>query len=127
MPDLSYLSAIAQMDPRIKAAGRLHTSLVFVSLVSTANTILLTAPDGATLFLWALEVMNQNATAARLQLGTGASLTQVIPTIGPFLTDLADTVYFPLPEFESTIYVTSSVGAADPNDVQVKAYALAMG
>ena len=127
MPDTSYLSAIAQMDPRIRAAGRLHTSLVYVSLVTTNNTVLLTAPDGTTLFLWALEVYNRNATQAVLSIGTGAALVQVIPRQGPFLTDFSETVYFPLVEFESTIYVTSTVGAADPNDVQVKAYALAMG
>jgi hypothetical protein len=29
--------------------------------------------------------------------------------------------------FESDIYVTSSVGAAAPNDIEVKAFAIAVG
>ena len=36
-------------------------------------------------------------------------------------------IWMPLHEFETDIYVTSSAGAAATDEVQVKAYAIAVG
>ena len=124
---LGDAAALMAMDPRIRTSGRLHSSLVHVSLTSTANTLLLTAPDGATLWLYAIWVYNRNSANVNLTLGTGSTLTQVVPQLGPFLTNFNDIVVLPPSEFESDIYVTSSAGAAASSDVLVKAYTMAVG
>ena len=127
MSDLSAVVALLQLDPRVRAHGRLHSSLAYVSLTGTSNTALLTVPDGATLLLFALEVFNRNAATVYLSVGTGSSLTQLLPRQGPFLTNFHVVVPLPPTEFQTDIYVTSSAGAAATSDVHVKAYAVAIG
>ena len=124
--DVAMINSLIAMDSRLRT-GFIHSSLNEVHLVDTANTLLLTAPDGHTLHLFCLMVYNRNATAVALTLGTGAALTQRVPRLGPFLTTYLDLVWLPFLVFESDIYVTSSAGAAAPTDVEVKAIAVAVG
>ena len=122
----AMLNSIAGLDARIRT-GYVHSSLSHVSLTSTDNTLLLTAPDGHTLFLFALWVYNRNSANVNLALGTGSTLTQRVPHLGPFLTNFSEVVTVPFAHFESDIYVTSSAGAAANSDVLVKAFAIAVG
>ena len=127
MPNVeAMINSIAGIDTRIRG-GYVHTSLSHVSLTGTDNTLLLTAPDGHTLFLYALWVYNRNSANVNLAIGTGSSLTQRVPHLGPFLTNFSDIVPIPLAQFETDIYVTSSAGAAAASDVLVKAFAIAVG
>ena len=125
--DESMISSLISLDSRLRERGRLHSSLGYVSLVDTANTLLLTAPTGHTLWLIALSVYNRNSAAVNLQVGTGATLTQRDPRYGPFITNYQTMLWLPPHEYESDIYVTSSAGAASPSEVQVKAFAIAVG
>ncbi len=118
---------LANIDSRIRESGRLVQSVSYVSLVDTANTLLLTTPTGATLYLYALWVHNRVASTITLAVGTGATLTQRVPRLGPFVTGYHDIFEIPLAHFESDIYVTSSAGGASPLEVQVKAFAIAVG
>ena len=123
----AIINSLIAMDPVLRSSGRLHSSLSPVSVTGTSNTLLLTAPTGATLYLYCLQVYNNNATNVTLQLGTGSSLTERIPMLGPFITDFHYFEYLPLPRFEGDIYVTSSAGASADDDVELKAYAIAVG
>jgi len=125
--DASIINSLVSLDPILRNSGRLHSSLSPVSLVDTSNTLLLTAPTGATLYLYAIQVYNNNATNVTLSIGTGASLTERIPMMGPFITDFHYMEYIPLARFEGDIYITSSAGSAADDDVEVKAYAIAVG
>lgn len=125
--DAAMINGLLALDPRIRDNGRLHHSLTYVSVVSTANTVLLTAPTGATLWLFALMVHNRNAASTFLSIGTGAVLTQVLPRLGPFLQNFHDIVWIPPTHFEGTIYITASAAAAATNDVHVMGYAIAVG
>jgi len=121
------IASLIALDPATRLFGSLHTSLNYVSIVGTDNTLVLTAPTGGTLRAYAIWVHNRNAAAVTLTMGTGATLTQRVPLLGPFLTGFSDIVPLPLCHFESSIYITSSAGAAAPNDVQVQVFAIAVG
>jgi len=123
----SILAGLAAADGRVRASGRLHQPLAYVSITGTSNTLVLTLPDGATAYLIGLLVFNRNTSSAVLRIGTGSTLTQVMPRLGPFLTDYSEEADFPPTHFESDIYITSTVGAADPNDVQVLPIAVVIG
>ena len=126
--EFAQVQSLIALDPRIRNTGRLHSNQSYVSLVNTNNTILLVPPTGATLLLYGLWVHNRNVAAVTLALGTGAVLVQTVPLLGPFLSGFTGIdVWLPLPEFVTTIYVTSTAGAAAPNDTQVKAFAIAVG
>lgn len=120
------MQAMAALDARVRHAGRLHTSLTSVSLTSTSNATLLTAPDSATLILFAIWVYNRNAANVNLIL-TNSSGTQIAPQLGPFLTDYHDIIELPPTEVEGDVNITPSAAAAASNDVLVKAYAVAIG
>lgn len=81
--DAATVNSLMSLDPRIRNAGRIHSGPGYVSLSSTSNTLLLTLPDGATAYLYCLQVFNRNASSVELQIGTGSTLTQRIPRLGP--------------------------------------------
>ena len=125
--DSSIVNSLISLDPILRNSGRIHSSLTPVSLTGTSNTLLLTAPTGATLYLYCLMVYNNNATNVSLSIGTGASLTERMVRTGPYITDFHYTEWFPLVRFEGDIYVTSSAGSAADDDVEVQAFANAVG
>lgn len=125
--DASFINSLVSLDPILRNSGRLHSSLTPVSLTGTSNTLLLTAPTGATLYLFSLTVYNNNATNVSLSIGTGASLTERMVRLGPFITDFHYIEWLPLIRFESDIYVTSSAGAAADDDIEIMAHAIAVG
>ena len=125
--DASFINSLVSLDPILRNSGRLHSSLTPVSLTGTSNTLLLTAPTGATLYLYCITVYNNNATNVSLSIGTGASLTERMVRLGPFLTAFHSVEWLPLIRFESDVYVTSSAGAAADLDVEIMAHAIAVG
>ena len=125
--DASIINSLVSLDPVLRNSGRIHSSLTPVSLTGTSNTLLLTAPTGATLYLYCLMVYNNNATNVSLSIGTGASLTERMVRTGPYITDFHYTEWFPLVRVEGDIYVTSSAGASADDDVEVQAFAIAVG
>ena len=125
--DGSFINSLVSLDPILRNSGRLHSSLTPVSLTGTSNTVLLTAPTGATLYLFCLTVYNNNATNVSLSVGTGASLTERMVRLGPFITDFHYVEWLPLIRFESDIYVTSSAGSTADDDVEIMAHAIAVG
>ena len=125
--DASIINSLVSLDPVLRNSGRIHSSLTPVSLTGTSNTLLLTEPTGATLYLYCLMVYNNNATNVSLSIGTGASLTERMVRTGPYITDVHYTEWFPLVRFEGDIYVTSSAGASADDDVEVQAFAIAVG
>ena len=117
--DGATINSLVSLDPILRNSGRLHSSLTPVSLTSTSNTLLLTAPTGATLYLYCLMVYNNNATNISLSIGTGASLTERMVRTGPYITDFHYTEWFPLIRFEGDIYVTASAASAADDDCEV--------
>jgi hypothetical protein len=125
--DASFINSLVSLDPILRNSGRIHSSLTPVSLTGTSNTLLLTAPTGATLYLYCLMVYNNNGTNVSLSIGTGSSLTERMVRTGPYITDFHYTEWFPLVRFEGDIYVTSSAGSAADDDVELQAFAIAVG
>ena len=125
--DASFINSLVSLDPILRNSGRLHSSLTPVSLTGTSNTLLLTAPTGATLYLYCLTVYNNNATNVSLSIGTGASLTERMVRLGPFITDFHYVEWLPLIRFAGDIYCTSSAGSAADDDVEIMAHAIAVG
>tara|TARA_Y100000310_G_scaffold167483_1_gene167245 strand:- start:762 stop:1145 length:384 start_codon:yes stop_codon:yes gene_type:complete len=125
--DGSIINSLVSLDPILRNSGRIHSSLTPVSLTDTNNTLLLTAPTGATLYLYCLMVYNNNASNISLSIGTGASLTERMVRTGPYITDFHYTEWFPLVRFESDIYVTASAASAADDDCEIQAFAIAVG
>ena len=97
--DGSIINSLVSLDPILRNSGRLHSSLTPVSVVSTADTLLLTAPTGGTLYLYCLMVYNNNATNVSLSIGT-TGITERRVRTGPYITDFHYTEWFPLIRFE---------------------------
>ena len=124
--DGSIINSLVSLDPILRNSGRLHSSLTPVSVVSTADTLLLTAPTGGTLYLYCLMVYNNNATNVSLSIGT-TGITERMVRTGPYITDFHYTEWFPLIRCESDIYIASSAASAADDDVEVQAFAIAVG
>jgi len=124
--DASFINSLVSLDPILRNSGRLHSSLTPVSLTGTGDTLLLTAPTGATLYLYCITVYNNNSTNVSISIGT-TGITERMVRLGPFITDFHSVEWLPLIRFESDIYCASSAGAAADNDVEIMAHAIAVG
>lgn len=122
----AMLESLLALDPRIRDAGRLHQPNAYVSVVSTANTTILTVPTGASLYLICLIVTSRQAGNVYLNVGTGA-FTQVLPRLGPFFQNIVDVVWLPPVHFTTSIVVQASAAAASPNDVHILPITIAVG
>ena len=120
------IEALLALDPRIRDAGRLHQPAAYVSVVSTANTTILTAPTGASLYLICLMVMSRQAGSIYLNVGTGA-FTQVLPRLGPFFLNIMEVLWLPPTHFAASIVVQASAAAAATSDVHIMPIAIAVG
>mgnify|MGYP001598665526 CR=1 FL=1 len=128
MPMPADIASLLALDPRIRDSGRLHQPAAYVSVVSTASTVLLTAPTGATLYLICLIVTSRVAGSIYLTVGTGTTtFVQVLPRMGPFMLNLTDEHWIPPTHFAATITVQASASGAAPADIHIMPIAIAVG
>jgi hypothetical protein len=125
--DLASVLAFINHDP-ILNKGYLVMSHPYVALVDTSNTVVLTAPDSHVLYPFYIAVHNRQAASITLQVGTGSTLTQQLPILGPFLPDYwSEQAFMPM-MCQGDVYVTASAAGAvgSAADVQVAIWAIAV-
>ena len=116
------LGQILAIDDRFRHGNMIlkHGSLVQIVAATTSYTLFQLSATRS-LWLFGIQVYNDNDAEVRISIGTG-DFTANMPQFGPVLADTYEMLWFPPRYFTADVVVQGSVGAASPSEVEVMAW-----